>query len=68
MSKSFRDGKKGGAYNCGKRYEVWSGRFHKVNYWTQSGKFHKKLTVRFERRVVKEEIKKEICEINKGVV
>ena len=53
MSRSKKDGVKGGSHDAGKRYEIWSRRCRRVSMWTR-GWYAKLVTHRYERRVAKQ--------------
>ena len=55
MSNSRKDGRRRGGH---RRMwpDVWSGRYHKVNFWIRHGKDHKVITVRWERRTERQRL------------
>lgn len=55
MSDSRKDGRRRGGH---RRMwpDVWSGRYHKVNFWTRHGPDHKAITARWERRTERQRL------------
>jgi hypothetical protein len=63
MSRTRKDGRRGGGHRDPQCTEVWSRRCRKVSMWRKSDPDHKRITHRYERRIARAEIRAEITEV-----
>jgi hypothetical protein len=63
MSKSYKDGVRGGTHKHNQNREVWSKRCKKVNMWPVHSKGWKRITHRYERRLARKEIESSLTDM-----